>query len=197
MSKKLMQDNIIQMDKNNASPALHSSSVAWANAGIEILIASNIEAVTMEMLCLRMNASKDQFHEIFKGISEFHQMMLDVWYERQTLAFVAAVEEGGARGKEALIYLLRILEENDKTEEIAIRNWALQDQNAYKTLVKVDRTRVDHCAGLMQEMGISSRQAIFRSKLIYSAHIGLEYSTLETNLEEMLKALDLVTGLSG
>lgn len=192
-----MQDNIIQMDGINAASALHSSSIAWAEAGIEILIASNIDAVTIEMLCLRMNASKDQFQELFKGISELHQVMLDVWYERQTLAFVAAVEEGGARGKEALIYLLRILEEHDKTEEIAIRNWALQDKNAYKTLAKVDRTRVDHCAGLMQEMGISSRQAVFRSKLIYAAHIGLEYSTLETDLDEMLKALDLVTDLSG
>lgn len=159
-------------------------SEEWIKAGIMILRSHNFEQITIKALCERVDKTAEEFIDIFKNLDHFVEALLEYWYEKQTLSYIDAMDEMGGNAEENLLNLMEMLHNADKEDEIAIRNWALKCPKAKKTLEKVDRTRLDVGIGLLTEMGFSENQSRLRAKILYTASIGTEYTSISSSLEQ-------------
>ena len=80
-----------------------TQKVFWIEAGIELLHKGSIEYVAVSQLCEETQKTEKSFYDSFESLEHFLQMMLDHWYEQETLSFVAAVEAIGGRSQGLLI----------------------------------------------------------------------------------------------
>lgn len=182
-------DNIYSIDFNKQDDFPHEK---WIIAGIKILRENNINHVNIDELCSQMNANVDQFKQYFSTLENFFCNLLEYWYEKETLFFLEAIEDLGGCAHDNLINLITLIHHSDKADEIAIRNWALKSDKAYKTLAKVDRARIDICKNLLKDIGFSEKESKLKAKFLYTSTVGIEYSSVHLTLNEKLEFVGLL-----
>jgi hypothetical protein len=87
---------------------------------------------------------------------------------------IARVEAESVAKDERLTLLIGLATRNTGLArlEIAIRAWANTDQRAAGAVAGIDRQRMDYVASLLRDLGIESRTARLRARILYLALIG-------------------------
>ncbi|HEU4947699.1 MAG TPA: TetR/AcrR family transcriptional regulator [Kribbella sp.] len=153
----------------------------WLDAGLEILAADGAPAVTIERLTERLGLSKGSFYHHFGGSGGFRTALLAHFEARYTTRLIDAVEqEPGASPAAKLRRLLElILKDPDAANlEIAVRAWALQDDEVRAAQARVDRTRTEYlrvlCRGLAKDLDSLPADPDRLAQLLYLVLIGAE-----------------------
>lgn len=164
----------------------------WIEAGITLVREKGPAAFSKEAICEIVGKEAIDFDKSFNGLESYFFAVLDYWYEKEVLAYIDMMDEISGEGEEVLMSMMEIIQEADKADEVAIRNWALKCPNAHKALARVDRTRLDYTIGVFKEMGFSENESTVRAKILYTSLIGLEYSSISATLEKRLEMAELL-----
>lgn len=168
-------------------PNLH-----WIKAGIKILKEFGPRAISIDALCAEVNQTSEDFNNDYNGLEEYLFSVLEYWYEKETLSYIDILDQISGSAEDTLLAMVKVTIDADRSDEIAIRKWALMCPNAHKALSKVDRTRLDVGAGLFREMGFSEAESKIRAKIFYTSNIGTEYTSISSTLEHKLAMCKLL-----
>jgi AcrR family transcriptional regulator len=149
----------------------------WLEAGLAILAGEGAPGLTIERLTERLGLSKGSFYHHFKGAAGFRTALLAQFEAQNTTRLIDTVE----RNPEAApaVKLRRLLElvltDADGPDlEIAVRAWALQDDEVRAMQERVDRTRTEYLEGLCRGLGGDPAEASKLARLLYLILIGAE-----------------------
>ncbi|WP_328990565.1 TetR/AcrR family transcriptional regulator [Kribbella sp. NBC_01245] len=127
----------------------------WVRVGLGVLAREGAPGVTIERLTGELGVSKGSFYHHFKGAGGFKTALLEYFETQNTRRLMDAVEEDPtAAGVVKLHRLLELILDDSRGYdlEIAIRAWALQDDEVRAAQERVDRTRTDYLEGLCREI---------------------------------------------
>ncbi len=142
------------------------SKAEWLAAGLKALGEQGVANLTVEGLAKTLGIAKAGFYWHFKNRDDLLRQMLDYWTHEVTEIIsenpeVIALEPIGRLTKTAEMIL-----DYDLTRfEIAIRQWALQDQQAARAVKQVNRKRLDFIRNALAELGFTGDDLEMRTML--------------------------------
>jgi AcrR family transcriptional regulator len=153
----------------------------WLDAGLDILAADGAPAVTIERLTERLGLSKGSFYHHFKSTGGFRTALLAHFEALHTTRRIDAVEQDPTAPAAVKLdrLLTLILDNADGADlEIAVRAWALQDDEVRAAQERVDRIRTEYlqslCRGLDRPAGREQLDPDRLASLLYLTFIGAE-----------------------
>jgi len=142
------------------------SKAEWLAAGLRALCEQGAASLTVEGLAKSLGIAKAGFYWHFKNRDDLLRQLLDYWTHEVTEVIsenpeVITLEPIGRLTKTAEMIL-----DYDLTRfEIAIRQWALQDQHAARAVKKVNRKRLDFIRSALSELGFTGDDLEMRTML--------------------------------
>jgi AcrR family transcriptional regulator len=153
----------------------------WLDAGLEVLAEDGAPAVTIERLAERLGLSKGSYYHHFKGTGGFRTALLERFEARYTTRLIDTVERDPDASPAAKLNRLLelVLSDPDGTDlEIAVRAWALQDDEVRAAQERVDRVRTKYlqllCQGLAEDFDGRLVDPDRLARLLYLILIGAE-----------------------
>jgi AcrR family transcriptional regulator len=147
---------------------------SWLSAAFHVLARNGVEAVRVEPLAKSLRVTKGSFYWHFKDRSALLDAMLLSWRQRATLRVIDRLERGSISATDRLKQLFALTRVNSSTAhdradvEAAIRLWGRSDAKAAGAVQEIDRLRLGYIKGLVEAVGVNSRESASRAMLIYS-----------------------------
>ena len=147
------------------------SKAQWLDIALDVLETDGIAGVRIEILAKRLGISKSGFYWHFRNRDQLLMEMLDVWSHEVTGVITENQELLALGPKNRLIKTAEIILEYDLTRyEISIRQWALQDAVAARTVRKVNRLRLKFIGETFSEPGFTGDDMEMRAMLFVCYH---------------------------
>ena len=147
------------------------SKAQWLDIALDVLETDGIAGVRIEILAKRLGISKSGFYWHFRDRDQLLMEMLDVWSHEVTGVITENQELLALGPKNRLIKTAEIILEYDLTRyEISIRQWALQDAVAARTVRKINRLRLKFIGETFSELGFTGDDMEMRAMLFVCYH---------------------------
>jgi AcrR family transcriptional regulator len=143
----------------------------WLESGLDVLVASGLEALTIDGICRTLGKTKGSFYHHFANRDDYLHRMLTFWEKHHTQDLIertSAIE----RPSEALKELHRLTRALSFERETALRDWAARSDEAAAVVKRVDLARASHLAKLYVLQGSSPEQAQTLAWLNYALFLG-------------------------
>lgn len=150
---------------------------AWLRKALDVLFASGISQIKVEVLARKLKLTKGSFYWHFKNRDELLRSMVDWWRDQQLsfLAALAARQVADPAGQiKAVIDFTQHTE--DSHHDVAMREFARFNKLAAQAVATVDQQRVDYLAGLFRAADFTEQEALLRARALYFYQVG-EYTT--------------------
>ncbi|MCP4418946.1 MAG: TetR/AcrR family transcriptional regulator [Chloroflexi bacterium] len=149
----------------------------WFIIGVQILLASGAQGLTIDALCQQLGVTKGSFYHHFGSYDGFKQQFLTFYEQEGTLDIISQLADLPT-AKEKLQGLLAIVVDfSDKQTgepDVAMRAWALQDTAVRQTQMRVDGRRRAYVQSLCEEITGDTAQAKTIAQLLYAVLVGCE-----------------------
>jgi AcrR family transcriptional regulator len=145
----------------------------WIEAGLQALAAGGPGAVRVEALAQALGVTKGGFYGYFADRNALLEEMLDTWERKATDEAVERVQRKGGdvrtrlRRAGVLTFSAELL-----PIDLAIREWARQDEAVAEHLRRVDNRRLAYLRELFREISRDEDEAEARGMLAFSLMIG-------------------------
>jgi AcrR family transcriptional regulator len=147
------------------------SKAQWLDIALDVLESDGVAGVRIEILAKRLGISKSGFYWHFRNRDQLLQEMLDAWSHEVTGVITENQELLALGPKNRLIKAAEMILEYDLTRyEISIRQWALQDAVAARTVRKVNRLRLKFIGETFSELGFTGDDMEMRAMLFVCYH---------------------------
>lgn len=150
--------------------------MAWLDQGLQLLAEQGASALRIDRLAARMGLSKGSFYHHFAGITGYKLDLLDHYERRYTTRYIDTIAREAPPTATARLQRLETLVVEDRTAapglDIAIRAWATQDDDAFATVKRIDRTRLAYLNGLFEEIVGPGEEAKLLSQHRYLLILG-------------------------
>ncbi|GAA4615661.1 TetR/AcrR family transcriptional regulator [Actinoallomurus liliacearum] len=144
----------------------------WAAAALDALAEGGPNAVAVEPVAARLNASKSSFYWLFENRQALLEAALERWERRQTAAVVAGLAEIPDPA-ERLRRLVHGAFAATGAGDLALRLLTASDEPAVRAVVsRVTRRRLDVIEAAFAELGHPSDLARHYAMVSYSAFLG-------------------------
>jgi len=150
------------------SPAIKPrlSRSDWLEVALELIQDDGINAVTVDALAGKLGITRGSFYHHFKGRHDLYTEMLDYWKLKWTVELRDDVDALGLDGHQSLIALGNLIKHrNAAGYDIAVRAWAVHDEQAKKIVAGADRIRLDFIRRQFEKMGFNGLDLENRSRL--------------------------------
>jgi AcrR family transcriptional regulator len=175
------------------------SAAEWVEMAVEVLADQGIEAVRVEPIARALGVTKGSFYWHFSDRQDLLDSLLLQWERLATLHVIEAVELACDEPAERLRELTRLVFRHGGPLDRAVRAWASHDDKAAEVVARVDTKRYEFVRGLLQAHGLAPAAAAMRARLLYTALIGEQHTSLTlsrkrrvewalANLERILSA---------
>lgn len=146
----------------------------WVDYGAWLLGESGADAVRIDRLCSGLNVTKGSFYWHFKSRADFLEQMLTHWQYKETQAIIEEIEARTSSPVEAVKGLFEKANAGTVNfrAELAVRQWAIQDEKVAQVVQAVDERRLDFLFRQFQAMGFSEAETQMRARLLYSLIFG-------------------------
>ncbi len=171
---------------------LQGSEDAWLNAAYKALTESGVEAVKIMPLAKRYGLTRTGFYWYFKDRDALLEAMIRRWEDKNTGNLVAQTEAYAESITEAMFNLFDCWVDHrlfDARLDLAIRNWARNDQKLQCRLNRADDIRIAAVAAMFQRSGYSKTQAKARSMTVIYTQIGYISMQVAEDWEERITAM--------
>ena len=143
----------------------------WLAAAIDELEAGNVNNVTIEGLARKLGIAKSGFYWHFRDRRELLSAVLGYWVHELTEVVTSNPELARLPPRERLKKTADMVIRYDLTRfEIGIRQWAMQDDEAARSVRKVNRIRLDFVRAALGELGFEDDELEMRSRLFVCYH---------------------------
>ncbi|SHF80619.1 TetR/AcrR family transcriptional regulator [Streptoalloteichus hindustanus] len=160
----------------------------WLEAGLATLAEEGAPALTIERLAGRLGLTKGSFYHHFKNIGVFRSALLEYFEARCTTGYIDLVERAGGspRARFGRLLDLVLTDEHHPTDlEVAVRAWALQDEEARATQERVDHLRTEYLRSLAAGSGVPAEEVTPIARLLYLVLVGAHQVLPPVSPEEM------------
>lgn len=137
------------------------------------MVDSSVEQVRVESLARELEVSKGSFYWHFKNRDDLLGAVLERWRHDTTRGVQERLKRREPSAANRLLLFLRLPLRSARAVrsadlELAILGWARRSRMAEMAVAEVDRLRVAHAAGLLEEMGFSPADAELRAHIAYA-----------------------------
>ena len=154
---------------------LPTSEEAWLTAAYEELTDNGVEAVRIMPLAKKLGVSRTSFYWHFKDREALLEAMIRRWEDKNTGTLVARTEAYADTVCEAIFNLFDCwldAELFDSRLDLAIRNWARNDDALQQRLDQADARREAAMAAMLERFGYSTESALVRARTMIYTQIG-------------------------
>ena len=147
-------------------PKLRLSRRNWLDAALELLYNSGINSVTVEGLAKQLNITRGSFYHHFKDRKDLSNEMLEYWKRKWTVEIRDTVAALGLDGLQSLIALGNLIKHREAAGyDVAVRAWAVHDEQAKEVVRKADKTRLDFIRSQFKRIDFEGLDLENRSRL--------------------------------
>ncbi|MBN1119472.1 MAG: TetR/AcrR family transcriptional regulator [Anaerolineae bacterium] len=178
---------------------VRKSKQDWLETAFNALSENGGDSPTIDQLTKRLGVTKGSFYHHFGSYQDFKEQLLDYWEETLTQG-VVALTEGTDDPREIFSRFIAALAQTDPGSEIAIRAWAIRDEDVRARVERVDAGRVEIVRRWLGDVSASDDQAYAFSRLMNTLLVGC-YSVIPPIVGEDLVAFMqeffALTGIGG
>ncbi len=150
----------------------------WFITSTCILDKTGHKGLTIDALTTELGVTKGSFYHHFKNYQQFKVNLLHFFEEEGTLDIITQTEKV-ENPKEKLRRLMNItvkeIERYPPKVEVAMRVWALQDEEVRNLMERVDKQRMEYVKTLCQEIVGDIEQARIMAEVMYTILVGSEH----------------------
>ena len=143
----------------------------WLLMGFRVLEEQGATALTIDRLTTLMGLTKGSFYHHFRGFAEYKTALLALFEKEHTLAIIRILNVA-ATPLAKLNRLFDIACVAPPHLEIAIRAWALQDDEVRVIQARVDEQRIEYVKGLCVLLVTDEAHALASARGAYAILIG-------------------------
>lgn len=152
---------------------------AWLEAGLRMLAKEGYGALRIERLAGALGVSKGSFYHHFSdGMPGFRRELLAHYEQEHTQRHfdtVAAEDQTPADRLRLLRRLVMANEDQEPRRGANIRTWAAHDDDARRTLERVDAARIEYLRALWEAISGDAEAATPMARLLYVMLIGAQH----------------------
>lgn len=174
------------------------SKAEWLEQALQTLSKRGVAAITVEGMAKSLGINKSGFYWHFKNRDDLLRQILNYWTHEVTEVITDNSDLLKLEPKARLTKIAEMILDFDLTRyEIAIRQWALQDELAARAAKRVNRVRLDFISNTLSELGFKGADLDMRAMLFVC------YQSLESPMfpeisrkhrrELIRKRIDLLT----
>ncbi|NNJ97933.1 MAG: TetR/AcrR family transcriptional regulator [Gammaproteobacteria bacterium] len=174
------------------------SKAEWLEQALQTLSTGGIAAITVEGMAKSLGINKSGFYWHFKNRDDLLHQLLNYWTHEVTEVITDNSDLLNLEPKTRLVKIAEMVIDFELTRyEIAIRQWALQDELAARAAKRVNRVRLDFISNALSELGFKGNDLDMRAMLFVC------YQSLEAPMfpeisckrrrELIRKRVDLIT----
>ncbi len=147
------------------------SKADWLEGALQLLDKTSVAGLTIAELSRSLRISKSGFYWHFQDRDELLREMLAYWMHEITEVVVRNPEIKAMDPKSRLTIAAQMILAHRLTRyEISVRQWALEDREAAKTVRKANRIRLDFVRTALSELGFTGEDLEMRSLLFVCYH---------------------------
>jgi AcrR family transcriptional regulator len=160
----------------------------WIEKAESELAKSGINAVRVEPLAKKLNVTKGSFYWHFNSRKDLLDQVINQWRLRSTQAIIERLTyttmEPVDRLRELLMLPYKRTKKIDGSNlELAIRNWAQQDNQVKSVLDEVDNHRLAFIAKNFEALGVNKNEAEVKALRFYCTMQGISILGRSQNIE--------------
>ncbi|CAB4578066.1 MAG: TetR family transcriptional regulator [Actinobacteria bacterium] len=166
-----------------------SSPQDYFDAGMDLLAAEGVSALTIARLCGELGVTKGSFYHHFRGVEDYRTQLLTHWASNrsaQVVAAAGAIDDPVRR----LRVLLQAGVELPHEAEAAIRAWSQRDPDAWRVRVAVDEARERIIADAFRAAGVDAVQAELYGRLAVVTLVGAQHRGATTDRAALRSMFD-------
>lgn len=143
----------------------------WLQMALKSVRKTGIAGMSVQGLARSLGIAKAGFYWHFKDRDELLRQLLKYWLHEITEVITKNVKLLALEPRSRLVRTAELILENDLTRyEIAIRQWALEDREAARTVRQANRIRLDFVRGAFSELGFKGDDLETRAMLFTCYH---------------------------
>jgi AcrR family transcriptional regulator len=171
----------------------------WLETAVHLLAETGFTGLTIDAMTRRLDVTKGSFYHHFGSYQGFKTRFLQFYEEAGTLAVIEQAEKAGT-SQEKLRRLFEIVvtfSESDVRQEVALRAWALQDDEARQVQQRVDERRTGYVQALLNQVLDDEAQALTAARLLYATLVGAEQMQPPVTGADLQKLFDEILRFYG
>lgn len=167
---------------NEASPPERPGRLSaddWAQAALDLIAETGVQAVAVEPLARRLGVTKGSFYWHFPSRDALLQAALERWENVEQEALFGALEKV-PDARERLRALFHMVAREYKSHVIYSALLKAQDHATVQPVIeRVSKRRLDYLTASFRQAGLGREDAQHRARLTYAAYVGF----LQLNLQ--------------
>lgn len=145
----------------------------WVAAALEVLLQDGPDAVAVQPVARRLNATKGSFYWHFDSRDALLRAVLERWEQTETDEPIAEIEAAGGSARDKAGALLARITASSAEHPGQFRLLAATDQpDIAATVARVTERRLDYLGRLARAGGLAQGAARRRALLAYAAYLG-------------------------
>lgn len=147
----------------------------WLNAAYDLFVADGIDAVKIMALAKKLNLTRTGFYWHFKGLSDLHDAVIEIWQTRNTGIILERCAAPAQSLCEALFNLIDCWIDGelfDAPLDLAIRNWARNDARLQALVDQSDEDRLTAVKALFERFDQTGDTAHYRALTVILTQTG-------------------------
>jgi len=170
------------------------SSADYYREAMTILGEWGSEALTIAMLCERLQVTKGSFYHHFGSMPTFVTQLLDFWESEHSERLIA-VSKAQPDPATRIALLVDIAVALPHGSEAAIRAWARSNPDVAAVTARVDRKRERHLVDAITAVGVERPRARVIGKLALNVLVGAQQREHPVDLRRLRQMFEEVTRL--
>ncbi len=167
----------------------------WLEEGLALLEEAGAEALTIESLTSRLGVTKGSFYHHFTNYQDFKERLLSFWEEEGTLRIIhGAEQEASPSDKLAWVLQASFHPSHLHRLGVAVRAWALQDEQVRVHQQRVDQQRLAYLAALVKDSTDDPAYAWQLARAFYCLYVGSQHILPPIQGEDLSALYQLVQG---
>lgn len=162
----------------------------WLMVAMQSLLEHGLDSITIAGLTERLQVTKGSFYHHFSDMADFKAQMLALCIE-ESLSSIEQQTRVGATPYDRLRLLESMAAATDAME-VALRAWALRDDQARQALIELDAKRLAYIDAVFRENAVQADAAAEASRLFYALFIGGQHILPPLNSDQMQAGFDLL-----
>ncbi len=171
-----------QVPPSEAAPAERQGRLSaddWAQAALDLIAETGVQAVAVEPLARRLGVTKGSFYWHFPSRDALLQAALERWENVEQEALFGALEKV-PDARERLRALFHMVAREYKSHVIYSALLKAQDHPTVQPVIeRVSKRRLDYLTASFRQAGLGREDAQHRARLTYAAYVGF----LQLNLQ--------------
>jgi AcrR family transcriptional regulator len=149
----------------------------WFLSSIDILAESGSTGLIIDALTSRLGVTKGSFYHHFGSYAQFKKELLIYFQKEGTLGIITETEKVDDPHEKLRRLVDIIVTESARQPvniEVAMRAWALEDDEVYQWLKGVDEQRISYVKMLCTQISGETSQGLLMAEMIYAILVGSE-----------------------